>query len=285
MNHLECFKSNLRAILENEINLKEIRIRNGQPFRILQGNQWKYATPNGLVGELTKSVLTASENESFEYLTKACSKSLFAFEEELLSGYFTFDNGARVGTSGKLSFQNDKPLCFSEYTSLCIRIPNEIVGISKKIYDKTGLSSILVCGKVRAGKTSFLKDLAVQMSRDANVLVVDERGELDGGNYLKNKGCDVLSRSSKNYAFSSGIRSLSPDVIVTDELSQNDYFAIKNAIFSGVKVCASIHTSDFAKTALTFKTNEVVFDYIANLSFESDFHAELFDFNTLHEII
>ena len=47
---------------------------------------------------------------------------------------------------------------------------------------------------------------------------------------------------NKNYAFSFGIRSMSPNVIVTDELSgEEDWLGVRNVINSGVKVIASIH--------------------------------------------
>ena len=50
---------------------------------------------------------------------------------------------------------------------------------------------------------------------------------------------------SKKFGFQNGIRSLKPDVIVSDEISlDTDLEIIENALTSGVKVIASIHANN-----------------------------------------
>ena len=56
-----------------------------------------------------------------------------------------------------------------------------------------------------------------------NILIVDERNEIcscvDGEPALSLGGfCDIIANCNKRIAFKNGIRSMSPDVIVTDEL-------------------------------------------------------------------
>ena len=73
--------------------------------------------------------------------------------------------------------------------------------------------------------------------------VVNGEAMLDVGFYT-----DIVSGASKEYAFTNGIRSLRPDVIMTDELlGENDCEACKRAIRSGVKVIATIHAKDIAE--------------------------------------
>ena len=66
----------------------------------------------------------------------------------------------------------------------------------------------------------------------------------NGNEIIKLKNVDCYSNSSKKFALNNGIRSMKPDVIVTDEINiENDLDDIENAMTSGVKVIASIHAS------------------------------------------
>ena len=78
--------------------------------------------------------------------------------------------------------------------------------------------------------------------------MVDERQELasvfDGKEIMSLPNVDVYSNCTKKFAFNNGIRSMKPDIIVTDEINiERDLLDIENALTSGVKVFASIHAS------------------------------------------
>ena len=83
-----------------------------------------------------------------------------------------------------------------------------------------------------------------------NILVADERNEIAsvvGGTPQISLGgfCDVYTNCSKTFAFKNGIRSMRPDVIVTDELDlQKDLVCLKEAMNSGVTVIATIHAKN-----------------------------------------
>ena len=57
--------------------------------------------------------------------------------------------------------------------------------------------------------------------------------------------CDIISYADKNTAFEIGIRSMRPDIIITDEITKDDIPAIKRGIGSGVTTIASAHLSDY----------------------------------------
>ena len=75
-------------------------------------------------------------------------------------------------------------------------------------------------------------------------MILDERGEIDIGR----DGCvgnfaDKISFASKSVGFENGIRALSPNIIVTDELGQkDDVDAVVYAVNCGVSVLASVHS-------------------------------------------
>ena len=69
-----------------------------------------------------------------------------------------------------------------------------------------------------------------------NVLLLDERGELDIG--INSSFTDKIAFSSKKVGFENGIRSLAPDIIVTDEIGQGeDVDAIRCAWRENSRFC------------------------------------------------
>ena len=114
----------------------------------------------------------------------------------------------------------------------------------------------LVVSTAGAGKTTFIRDVVYQLSNlnyCYNVLIADERNEIASvcsgvaeiplGNFA-----DIYSNCSKEFAFKQGIRSMKPDIFVTDEIDiDNDLQSIIDAVNSGVKVLATIHSDNMTQ--------------------------------------
>ena len=83
------------------------------------------------------------------------------------------------------------------------------------------------------------------------VCIIDERGEIaatSSGVTSKNLGigCDVLDGYPKAEGMQIALRSMSPDIIICDEIgAENDILAIESIVNSGIKIIASIHSDDF----------------------------------------
>ena len=95
-----------------------------------------------------------------------------------------------------------------------------------------------------------MRDFICQLSERnyaLNVLVLDERGELDIGGRGLGNFTDKISFARKNVGFENGIRALAPDLIVTDELGQDeDMQAVNFAVNSGVNILATVHCDNMA---------------------------------------
>lgn len=260
---LEFLPQRIKAALSrlNYNELYEIRLRANKPVSLNYRGNYIYLCANA-VTKCYEDALTVTQKEIEDCIFLASGKCVYAVENQLRQGFLTTDTGIRIGVAGDFVYENTNVLSTHSITSLCIRIPHEIVGSSKEIYERclqNGLRSIIIISPPGLGKTTILRDLTRYVSDHCanNVLICDERGELSAGELGINS--DVMRFADKETAFSAGIRALRPDVIVTDELSQEDYSAVQKVMNGGITVFASAH---FVKSSsLPYK----IFDFCVTL--------------------
>lgn len=232
----------------------ELRLREGNPVVVNVLGENYYLGRD----KLTKNsgeALTVSRGFLSSVIQKISSNSIYTINDQMIDGYVTIAGGIRVGVCGEVVSVDGKVRTLKNISSLNFRFPHSVHNCSLPIYNyvvgSNGVNNTLIVSPPGAGKTTLLRDLIYQISSRENlinILVCDERRELaevfNGNNISRLKNVDVISGSTKKFAFNNGIRSMKPNVIVTDEIDLNrDVDDIKNAISSGVKVIASIHAS------------------------------------------
>ncbi|MBE5743641.1 MAG: hypothetical protein E7358_02875 [Clostridiales bacterium] len=265
--------------------LNEIRIRNGCPVVIEISGQKRV---------LDKIILTEQDIENIVF--KVCDGSIHTYEEQIKNGYVTDRNGIRVGLAGEFVLKNDRIVSIRKYNSLCIRIPNNIKGVSNGFYNniyKGG--SVLVVSPPGFGKTTFIRDLTNNICEDIskNVVLIDERNEIamkvKGESVFLSKSVDVLTFANKEYGFNQALRTLNPDVVVTDEItSHEDSFSIKNAIYGGVDVIATAHGNSIedclSRNFMEIFKNEELFDYLVFIKLNNGLREYLYFDNKLNDL-
>ena len=232
--------------------------------------------------------------EDIDSIVLALSEhSVFAFMDELKQGYFSIEGGIRIGVAGRTICDCGKIVHIRDFSSINIRFPRQIRGIAKVIFPfitkRGSLLSTLIISPPQMGKTTLLRDIVRTASDDGKKCsVIDERCEISAeGRFDTGIRTDVLTACPKAAGMNLALRSLSPDIIATDEIgNKEDLSAIYDAANAGVKVIATAHGADideltnrlFFKQLMEMKTIErvvVLSDSLGRGTVESIYNQEL----------
>lgn len=256
------------------IELNEIRLRVNKPIIVSVKNKKYYLGERGFCDKENAIVCDYTTIQSIVY--KMCENSVYSVNDYIKRGYITLQGGIRVGLTGEVVSENGEVTTIKNFQGLNIRVPHLIEGCSELALDyllTDKFCNTLILSPPGAGKTTFIRDIILQLSKRNycyNVLVADERNEimsLINGEEDFDLGIfyDVYTNCTKEFAFKHGIRSMNPDIIVCDEIDiDKDLQTIISATNCGVKVLCTIHCDDINQ--LKQKKN---FDFI--------FQNKLFD--------
>ena len=237
--------------------IQEIRIRAERPIVILYETECCFLTTSGKLSNIysTNCVITYS-NEILEMVNKICGYSLHSHYEDLLNGYVTLKNGARIGLTGTAVFDKSKIKGIKDIDGLNIRIPRYVQNYSSVVFTniyKDSVSNLLIAGPPSSGKTTMLKDLAYHLSSGKmnklyKVCIIDERKEISTAKKSVSElglNTDILYGYPKATGISIAVRCLSPDIIICDEISTEDTEEIIKAMNSGVIFIFTIHAKNY----------------------------------------
>ncbi|TDX43549.1 stage III sporulation protein AA [Orenia marismortui] len=281
-NILPILASNLRSIINN-INPKkiddliEIRLRANKPIILERGRGELILSKTGeIINDISEAYITKGKDIK-DTLNLMTDSSLFTLEGEIRSGYFTLTGGHRVGLVGQVISDNNEIKRIKHISGLNIRICQEIIGaadgvIKDVIRGRSDIYNTLIISPPRCGKTTLIRDLTRQLScgvskfkfKGIKVGVVDERSEIGGayqGVAQNDLGIrtDLLDRCPKAKGMMLLIRSMSPDVIITDEIgSQEDAKALQEAINAGVRIITTVHGNNLDEIRSRPSLKEVI---------------------------
>ena len=265
---LKYFNNRIREILLENICgkeiLEEIRLRNNKPI-ILKFSE---------IEKVLEFKITTQD--ILETLEKLCDNSIYSYQTQICEGYITVKGGHRIGITGNVVGDGQRVININYISGLNFRIARQIIGAANKvmpyIVDDERVYNTLIISPPASGKTTILRDIVRQISdiTKRTVSVVDERGEIAAmykGNAQNDMGIrtDVLDNCPKSIGMKMMIRSMSPEVIVADEIGKyEDIEAINYATCSGVKGIFTAH----GKNLNDIELNPVLKTLLDNRIFE-----------------
>lgn len=242
------------------LELEEIRVRLNKPLMI-NGNNFDYMlTSLGAITDKYENAYIVTRIDCEKTIQLLSNYSVYAIEEELKSGYITLRGGHRVGIVGRGIIENGRIRALKNISGFNIRISRQVIGaadglIKFLIKKENDIYNTLIISPPQCGKTTLLRDIIRQLSngiermniRGLKIGLVDERSEIAGsyqGIPQNDVGCrtDVLDACPKSSGIIMLIRSMSPQVIATDEIgSKADVEAIYESLNAGIRMVTTIH--------------------------------------------
>jgi len=266
---LPMLPTELRRIVENvpapfRQAAEEIRIRERRPLEIIANGEYRFVTADGGLVRSPEPAYRPSRDDCAKLLDMLTDHSLYTFEEQLKRGYITIAGGHRVGLAGKTVVENGRVKLIRDISGFNIRIAKQVVGIGRSVvpalWDESSgnVHHTLVVSPPQRGKTTLIRDLARLLSSGGwdggphvraglKVGIVDERSEIAAcvkgvPTFDVGPRTDVLDGCPKAEGMMMLIRSMSPDVVVVDEIGRpEDAEAVREALHAGVRVIATAH--------------------------------------------
>ncbi len=236
--------------------LEEIRFRVGRPICLYYANSLFFLSQKGLC-EREADSRTVSRDELLSLAAGFCNHSLYAHQNEMKDGFITIRGGHRVGLSGKCVIKDGSIFGMTNLSGVNLRIAREYKGcaqaLSQHLQINNKVKNTILLAPPGCGKTTYLRDLARIFSQKYKVTVVDERSEIAGclegvPQFDIGLQTDVLDRFPKSAGMLLALRSLSPHIIMTDELGDGeDLKAIHRVSDAGCALVVSMHAENLAE--------------------------------------
>ncbi|OXS52390.1 stage III sporulation protein AA [Cohnella sp. CIP 111063] len=272
---MELFPTSLRSVLERmpeaaKESLEEIRIRENRPMEIGYGSRYAFVREDGSLTESSPEAYRPGRDQCRALLERITNHSIYAAEEELRRGYVTVAGGHRIGLAGRAVLDGGAVSHLKDIAGFNVRIARARTGFGGQVLP--GLLDVqartirhtLIVSPPQQGKTTLIRDLARCISYGTwhhpaargwgsrKVGIVDERSEIAASErgvptFDLGPRCDVLDACPKAEGMMMMLRSMSPEVLVVDEIGRpEDTEAIREAIHAGVRVLATAHAADMA---------------------------------------
>ena len=250
--------------------IEEIRLRTERPIII------KHSKGE----EILKT--TVSINEILETLQHICDNSIYTYQNQICNGFVTIKGGPRIGISGSVVQIEGKISNINYISNLNFRIARQIIGASNEILryiinmEENSIYNTLIASSPGAGKTTILRDVVRRLSdgidqinfKGKTISLVDERGEIAAvykGVPQNDIGVrtDVMDNVEKSIGMKLLIRSMSPEIIVADEIGKDeDVEAINYAVCSGIRGIFTAHGGSLKELQLNPAISKIIDKHI-----------------------
>ena len=259
---------------EFKINTYEIRFRSDRPVSFIGAYGTKFLSADGNICKCPDNPLKFSYEDIKDTFNRICAYSVYAFQKCINRGYIPMENGNRAGVCGTAVCEKDNIISVKDITSINVRISKEIKGLADELLMSANpeQESFIIAGPPSSGKTTLIRDIARQISSGKNekyikTAIIDERREISGisnGIITNDVGfsSDVLDSYPKSDAIDIAVRTLSPEVIICDEVATDyEIAAIRNGVNCGVNFIVSVHVAGEEDIYIRKQIRELLMTY------------------------
>ena len=222
---------------EQRERVEELRLRIGRPFcAVIAGKT------AALAGAVTRDELE-------ELLQRATQSSVHTYAHQIRQGFITVPSGHRIGLCGETVEERGQISTLRAFSSCNIRIARQFVGLADRLCAGLyagGFSDTLIVAPPGAGKTTLLRDMVRSVSGRYRVALADERMEIaaccDGEPQFDVGQCDVMSGGCKGDIIPMLLRTMSPQIIALDEITEErDVQTLIAAAYTGCRFLSTAH--------------------------------------------
>lgn len=267
---LQFFPGELREMLAGVpesiyARIIELRLRINQPLELNCGGELFWLKSNGGVCSQPGQAFMVSPQLLKKVIGSITTGSFYALEEEISQGYLALPGGHRVGFCGRMILNSGQIKYLRNISSLNFRIAREIRGIARPLlpllWRDGRVLKTLILSPPACGKTTLLREIIRELSSGVAQLaipalhigLVDERSEISGsyqGIAQLDVGphTDILDGCPKTIGVYLLLRSMNPQLIVTDEIGRHEDAALmEDIINAGISFIATAHARDIAE--------------------------------------
>lgn len=254
-------REKIKPFKNSNFSVEEIRIRVNKPLIInSNNNDYFYNTVKSDLDTNDKNSYIVGREDVEQTFQLMCKYSIHSFIDDIKKGFITLKGGHRVGIVGKVIVEDGQVKNIKHVSSLNIRVCREIINCSEKVINHiikspTEVNNTLIISPPQCGKTTLLRDIVRNLSngnrergfKGVKVALIDERNEI-AGSYLGvpqmdiGMRTDVIETCPKDIGIMMLLRAMSPNLIVTDEIGNEDEIkALYTALNGGVSLITTVH--------------------------------------------
>ena len=258
---VEAMLSSINNDFKAKVN--EIRFRSNKPVTLNTKDGVFYCTKNGRITiNYNDDLYFVDDRKMQEIVFSLARRSIHTYQDMLAKGFLPLKNGCKAGVAGCAVIKDGVVYSVNSFNSVNIRISRDYFGCAKEICKAVGgeCDSFLLIGQPLSGKTTLLRDLCRCFAGESafepkKIVIVDERDEIAsksfGGGVNVGVHTDVLSLFPKEVGIDIALRTLSPDIIVLDEIGADDEInGILSGMNSGVGFIATAHGGSLSEVLL-----------------------------------